>query len=72
MSANETVSGFSASTLKHSGTDLPYNYSVDQMKKAAFVDELNYAKIYFENSVAKDFIIEYLNIRIDEINKRYK
>jgi hypothetical protein len=42
------------------------------MKKAAFVDELNYAKIYFENSVAKDFIIEYLNIRIDEINKRYK
>ena len=72
MSANETVSGFSASTLKHSGTDLPYNYSVDQMKKAAFIDELNYAKIYFEKSVAKDFIIEYLNIRIDEINKRYK
>ena len=72
MSANETGSGFSASTLKHSGTELPYNYSVDQMKKAAFVDELNYAKIYFEKSVAKDFIIEYLNIRIDEINKRYK
>ena len=72
MSANETDFDFSASTLKHSGTELPYNYSVDQMKKAAFVDELNYAKIYFEKSVAKDFIIEYLNIRIDEINKRYK
>jgi len=42
------------------------------MKKAAFVDELNYAKIYFENSVAKDFIIEYLNIRIDEITRKYK
>ena len=72
MQENQTVSGFSASTLRHSGTDLPYNYSVDQMKKAAFVDELNYAKIHFEKSVAKDFIIEYLNIRIDEINKRYK
>ena len=72
MSANETGSGFSANTLKHSGTDLPYNYSVDQMKKAAFIDELNYAKIYFKNSVAKDFIIEYLNIRIDEITRKYK
>ena len=72
MQENQTVSGFSASTLKHSGTDLTYNYSVDQMKKAAFVNELNYAKIHFEKSVAKDFIIEYLNIRIDEITKRYK
>ena len=72
MQENQTVSSFSASILKHSGTDLPYNYSVDQMKKAAFIDELNYAKIYFEKSVAKDFIIEYLNIRIDEITKRYK
>jgi len=72
MQENQTDLGFSASTLRHSGTELPYNYSVDQMKKAAFVDELNYAKIYFEKSVAKDFIIEYLNIRIDEINKRYK
>ena len=72
MQENKTDSSFSASTLQHSGTELPYNYSVDQMKKAAFIDELNYAKIYFEKSVAKDFIIEYLNIRIDEINKRYK
>ena len=72
MQENQTDSGFLANTLKHSGTELPFNYSVDQMKKAAFVDELNYAKIYFENSVAKDFIIEYLNIRVDEINKRYK
>ena len=72
MQENQTVSDFSANTLKHSGTELPYNYSVDQLKKAAFVDELNYAKIFFENSVAKDFIIEYLNIRIDEITKRYK
>ena len=72
MQENQTDSGFSANTLKHSGTELPYNYSVDQLKKAAFVDELNYAKIFFENSVAKNFIIEYLNIRINEINKRYK
>lgn len=72
MQENQMDLGFSASTLRHSGTELPYNYSVDQMKKAAFVDELNYAKIHFEKSVAKDFIIEYLNIRIDELNKRYK
>ena len=72
MKESQTVSNFSANTIRRSGTELPYNYSVDQMKKAAFIDELNYAKIYFEKSVAKDFIIEYLNIRIDEINKRYK
>lgn len=72
MQENETDSSFSANTLKHSGTELPYNYSVDQLKKAAFIDEINYAKIYFENSVAKDFVIEYLKIRVDEITKRYK
>jgi hypothetical protein len=72
MQENETDSSFSANTLKHFGTELPYNYSVDQLKKAAFIDEINYAKIYFENSVAKDFIIEYLKIRVDEITKRYK
>jgi hypothetical protein len=42
------------------------------MKKAAFVDELNSVTIYYENSVAKDFIIEYLKIRIDEITRKYK
>ena len=72
MQENKTDSSFSVSTLQPSGTELPYNYSVDQLKKAAFVDELSYAKIYFENSVAKDFILEYLKIRIDEITKRYK
>lgn len=72
MRENQTDSGFSANTLKLSGTDLPYNYSVDMMKKAAFVDELNNTTVYYENSVAKDFIIEYLKIRIDDITKRYK
>ena len=72
MQENKTDSSFSVNTLQPSGTDLPFNYSVDMMKKAAFVDELNNTTIHYENSVAKDFIIEYLKIRIDDITKRYK
>jgi len=72
MEENKKDLSFSANTLKTSGTDLYCNYSIDQLKKSAFIDEINYAKINFENSIAKDFILEYLNIRVDEISKRYK
>ena len=37
-----------------------------------FVDELNNVVIYYEDSVAKNIIVEYIKLRIDEINKRYK
>jgi len=42
------------------------------MKRSAFTDELNNVLIHAEKSVAKDIIVEYLKIRIDEITKRYK
>ena len=71
MSANVTGSDSLVSTSNLSGTEV-YNYSVDYMKRAAFVDELNNVLIYAEKSVAKDIIVEYLKIRIDDITKRYK
>jgi hypothetical protein len=55
--------------MKRYGTD---NYSVDFLKKAAFVDELNNVLIHTEKTVAKDIIVEYLKLRVDEITKRYK
>jgi len=58
-----------ASTTRLSGTN---SYSIDFLKKAAFVDELNNVLIHAEKTVAKDIIMEYLKIRIDEITKRYK
>jgi hypothetical protein len=57
--------------MRLSGTET-HNYSVDALKKAAFVDELNNVLIHAEKTVAKDIIVEYLNIRVNEINKRYK
>ena len=62
------------STLKLSGTDT-YNYSVDALKKAAFIDEINNVlkvQNLIENSVDRNTIICYLMDRVDEINKRYK
>ena len=70
MQEKETVSDYLASTSGTSGTE--YNYSVDYMKKAAFTDELNNVLIHAEKTVAKDIIVEYLKLRVDEINKRYK
>lgn len=70
MQENKTDSDYLASTSRVSGTE--HNYSVDYMKKAAFTDELNNVLIHAEKTVAKDIIVEYLKIRIDEINKRYK
>ena len=70
MQENKTDSDYLASISRTSGTD--YNYSVDYMKKSAFTDELNNVLIHAEKTVAKDIIVEYLKIRIDEINKRYK
>ena len=70
MQENKTDSDYLASTTKVYGTD--YNYSVDFMKRSAFTDELNNVLIHAEKSVAKDIIVEYLKIRIDEITKRYK
>ena len=71
MLANQTDTDSLVSTMKRSGIDT-YNYSVDSMKKAAFVDEINNVLIHCENSVAKDIISEYFKIRVDEITKRYK
>lgn len=66
-------SNSSESTSKPSGTD--YNYSVDSLKKAAFIDELQLLEAhpnFIENSVDKITIICYLKDRIDQITKRYK
>ena len=58
------------STTRLSGIDT-YNYSVDTLKKAAFVDEINNVLIP-NNSVDQLAIIYYLENRIKEIDKRYK
>ena len=71
MNVNKTVSDFSESTIRRCGTET-HNYSIDVMKRAAFIDEINSFLPFLENSVAKDIIVDYLKIRIDEINKRYK
>lgn len=71
MSVKETDSDFLVSTIKPYGTNT-YNYSVDMIRKAAFIDEINNVMVYFEKSVAKDIIVEYLKIRIEEITTRYK
>ena len=70
MQEKETGSDYLASTIRRSGTE--HNYSVDFMKKSAFTDELNNVLIHAEKTVEKDIIIDYLKLRIDEINKRYK
>ena len=70
MQEKETVSDYLASTIKVSGTE--HNYSVDFLKKSAFVDELNNVLIHAQKTVAKDIIVEYLKLRVDEITKRYK
>ena len=61
---------YSENTTKTSGIDT-YNYSVDALKKAAFVDEINNV-LKVNNLVDKSMIICYLENRIKEIDKRYK
>ena len=61
-------------TSKPYGIDT-YNYSVDALKKAAFVDELQLLEAHpnlIENYVDKITVICYLKDRIDQITKRYK
>lgn len=69
MSANATDSNFSASTMKTYGTS---SYSIDNLKKAIFVDELNCVLLAHHNTVDMKPIIEYFQARIDEITKKYK
>lgn len=71
MLVNKTDSNSLANTIPRCGIST-HNYSVDFMKKAAFVDELNNVMIHYENSVAKEIIVEYLKIRVEDINNRYK
>lgn len=67
MLANKTDSDFSENTLKASGT----NYSVDSMKKAAFVDEINNVLLTNEMTVDKEQVLLYLNERVKQINAKY-
>lgn len=51
------------------------NYSVDMIKKASFVDELNNTLRVLPTDKldeAKTSVIQYLESRIAEIDKRYK
>jgi hypothetical protein len=69
MNASVTDSGSSASTTKTFGTS---SYSIDNMKKAAFVDELNCVLLAHHNTVEMQPIIEYLQARVEEITRKYK
>lgn len=69
MSASGTDSGSSVSTTKAYGTS---SYSIDNMKKAAFVDELNCVLLAHYNTVDMQPIIEYFQARVEEITKKYK
>lgn len=71
MSVKRTDLDSSANTSKDSGTN-SYNYSVDILKKSAFVDEINNILIHCEKTVATDIIRDYLKNRVDEIDRRHK
>jgi hypothetical protein len=50
-----------------------HNYSVDTLKKAAFVDELNNVLINIsDNDPQKMWVVQYMKDRIKEIDTRYK
>jgi hypothetical protein len=57
-------------TTKLSGIDT-HNYSIDALKKSAFIDEINNVLIP-KNSIDQLAIIYYLENRIKEIDKKYK
>jgi hypothetical protein len=71
VSVKKTDLDSSANTTKDSGTN-SYNYSVDVMKKAAFVDEVNNVLIHCQKTVASEIIIAYIKNRISEIDARHK
>jgi len=49
------------------------NYSIDTLKKAAFVDELNNVLISMsDNDPQKRWVVQYIQDRIKEIDARYK
>lgn len=48
-----------------------YNYSIDAVKKAIFQDEIN-SVLKAKKTVAFNPIIDYLEMRIKEINDLYK
>ena len=70
MSVNQTDSNSSENTSRPSGIST-HNYSVDFLKKSAFIDEIN-CVLKVKNSVDLNPIIDYLENRIKEINDRYK
>lgn len=52
-----------------------HNYSVDYLKRAAFVDELNNClKVLNEEYVTQEIldVMRYLETRVKEIDKKYK
>ena len=50
-----------------------YNYSIDTLRKAAFVDELNNVLIFMDdNDPQKVWVVEYIKARLKEIDARYK
>lgn len=49
-----------------------FNYSVEVMKKYAFIDELNCRLKIYKNSDDNEIIIKYLEERIAEINDAEK
>jgi len=46
-------------------------YSVDKMKRAAFVDEINNCLILLQDDELKETLKEYLTKRIKEFDERY-
>ena len=57
------------------GDSMDSNYSVDALKKAAFVDEINNvlsSTAFWRNTFITNLIIWYLKERIKEIDSLYK
>jgi len=69
MNEKETDSSSSANISKIYGTDS--NYSVDYLKRAAFIDEINNV-LNVKNLVELKPVLDYLNNRVEEINNKYK
>lgn len=51
---------------------MDFNYSVEIMKKYAFIDELNCRLKIYKNSDDNETIVKYLEKRIAEINEAEK
>lgn len=67
----ERLTGLDYSDVTSKVSGINFNYSVDSLKRAAFVDEINNV-LKVNNLVDKSMIICYLENRIKEIDKRYK